>query len=467
MREWWRRRTLRFRLAIWYALGGALLLSGFSATLYLYVANVIARPLDHELRRDVEAVRERLTTEPDGGLRWDGEPWAGERPAAADQPWFEVWSAAGQLIGRTWSLDARTLDRLPAAPVAGRETLSIYSVRDDTRLRVLTTPLRPGEAAGPMLRVMRIHEPAGEALGALRWIIVIALPVVITLLVAGGWLITRHWLWPLHAMVAEAEQITADDLGRRLTVANPHDELGRLGGVFNRTLSRLEDSFQALDRFVADASHELRTPLTTLRSVGEVGLRRGRTAEEYREIIGSMLEEAQRLRLLIDRLLELANVEGGARTVHREEVRLDEFVAACAAEVGILAEAKNQRIELAVVPCRTRTDPVLVRQALQNLIENAIKYSPLGGTIRVGVEARAGWLEVTVADQGPGIAPAHAARIADRFFRVDDSRVRGRGGFGLGLAITKAYMHALGGTLDYAPAPGGGSVFRLRLPAEG
>src|SRR5688572_25136877 len=138
-----------------------------------------------------------------------------------------------------------------------------------------------------MVRVMSIHEPAGNALGALLLIIAVALPVVVMLLVFVGFTFTRRWLKPLDQMVVEAHRITAHDLNRRLPVVNQHDELGRLAAVFNVTLARLEDSFSALDRFVSDASHELLTPLTTLRSVGEVGLLGVRSPEEYREIIAS------------------------------------------------------------------------------------------------------------------------------------------------------------------------------------
>jgi heavy metal sensor kinase len=294
----------------------------------------------------------------------------------------------------------------------------------------------------------------------------VAAPVVIALLVFGGYALTRRWLKPLDLMVAEANRITADDLGRRLPVVNPHDELGRLAGVFNVTLDRLEASFVALDRFVADASHELRTPLTTLRSVGEVGLRRSRTVEEYREIIGSMLEEAQRLQLLTQRLLELASTEGGAPTTDRTRIRLDEYVAACVGELGILAENKNQRLVVETVECAVTTDGVLLRQALQNLVDNAIKYSPEGSTIRIGVRVTAGGCCVEVADEGPGISPENRTQLMARFFRPDSGRGRGRGGFGLGLALTKAYMRVLGGAVDYEARPAGGSVFRLTLPKE-
>jgi signal transduction histidine kinase len=306
-----------------------------------------------------------------------------------------------------------------------------------------------------------------DGLGALRLIIVVALPVVIVLLVVGGYALTRRWLKPLDLMVAEANRITADDLGRRLPVVNRHDELGRLAGVFNVTLDRLEGSFVALDRFVADASHELRTPLTTLRSVGEVGLRRSRTTEEYREIIGSMLEEAQRLQLLTQRLLELASMQGGASAVQRAPMRVDEFVRVCVGELGILAENKNQRIVLETVACAANTDPVLLRQAVQNLVDNAIKYSPDGSTIRVGVRVAAGGeCCVEVTDEGPGIGAEFRAQLMARFYRPDSGRGRGRGGFGLGLALTKAYLRLLGGTVEFEPAPGGGSTFRLTWPSQ-
>jgi signal transduction histidine kinase len=178
-----------------------------------------------------------------------------------------------------------------------------------------------------------------------------------------------------------------------------------------------------------------------------------------------MLEEAQRLQQLVERLLELASAEGGAKIVQRERLRLDHFVTACVGEIGILAEHKNQQIAVAVVECSVQSDPVLLRQALQNLIDNAMKYSPVGATIRVVVETRDGFCRISVTDEGPGIPAEHLARIANRFYRVEDSRARGRGGFGLGLAITKAYMSVLGGRLECVPARPQGCCFSLVLPA--
>jgi heavy metal sensor kinase len=313
-----------------------------------------------------------------------------------------------------------------------------------------------------MLRVMRVHKPAADALSALSLILATSLPVVVALLVLVGYLLTRHWLRPLHDMVAEAERIGAHDLGRRLPVQNPHDELGRLAVVFNGTLDRLEESFATLDRFSADASHELRTPLTTLRSVGEVALQRGRSAEEYREVVGSMLEEAQRLQTLVDRLLQLARATGGAPDVRREPTRLDHIVAECVAELGVLAEERGQHLALDIDECSASTDPVLFRQVLQNLVDNAIKFSPPGSTIGVAARETPDHCEVSVSDEGPGIPPELRRRVTERFFRVDTARAAG--GFGLGLAIAKAYLTALGGRLDHETRHPRGSVFRVVLP---
>lgn len=469
LRQWWAHQTIRFRLALWYAVGGSLLLAGFTATLYSYVSVRMARPLDHQLRGDLALVERHLSVRADGALLWRGDVIPEPAPWMADHPWFEVWDENGKLVRRIWPFTENRAVLLPGAPsrTVGAGAISVFYVAPDLRLRALSVPfVVPDREQKWMLRLMRVHQPHADALGALKLIIFVALPVVVALLVLGGYYFTRRWLLPLDRMAAEANRITADDLSRRLPVVNRHDELGRLATVFNVTLDRLQASFDALDRFVADASHELRTPLTTLRSVGEVGLRRGRTVEEYREIIGSMLEEAQRLQLLIQRLLELASTEGGGPVVHRIPVRIDECAAACVNELGILAESKRQQISLTGPACTVQTDPVLFRQALQNLLDNAIKYSPDGSTIQVSITDEGGTVVVSVQDNGPGISPENRANLMERFFRPDRARGRSSGGFGLGLSITKAYMRVLNGSLLHEPGTPGGSIFRLVLPKD-
>lgn len=464
---WWARLTLRSRLALWYAAGGTALVSLFAATLYAFVAVRLARPLDHQLREDLAAVERSLQVTATGGPRWRGTPLRRLNAESTEHPWFELWDERGNLVVRRWPFPANRNLQLPGAPnrLAPPGTISVFSVASDLRLRSLTIPFPVQGGQGYwMLRLIRVHQPHADALPDLQLIIFATLPVVVAMLVAGGYFFTRRWLLPLDRMAAEAQRISAEDLRRRLPVANPHDELGRLAGVFNVTLDRLQNSFEALDRFVADASHELRTPLTTLRSVGEVGLRRGRSEEEYRDIIASMLEEAQRLQQLVERLLQLASAEGRGEALHPAPVMLDELLGACAQELGILAEQKNQRLVVADAGLRLQTDPVILRQALQNLIDNAIKYGPPDSEVRVSSRAAPSGVLIEVADEGPGISAEDRTHLTGRFFRTDRARGRASGGFGLGLAITKAYLRALGGSLEHEPRTPRGSIFRLRLP---
>lgn len=462
---WWERRSLRFRLALWYALGGTVLLAAFSVTVYLYVSVWMARPLDQDLRRDLRRIEQQLSVTRDGRVLWNGQEMPAHAAWPTQSPWFELWDDHDRLVERMWPFTDNRVQVMPTAPARGRETLSVFNVAQDLRLRVLSVPYDvPGQDPDWMIRVMRVHEPVADALHALRLIMLVALPIVIALLVVGGYVVTRRWLAPLDAMVDEASRITAETFDRRLPVLNPHDELGRLASVFNITLDRLAGSYTALNRFVADASHELRTPLTTLRSVGEIGLRRTRSVEGYRDIIGSMLEETQRLQLLVQRLLQLATAEGGAARLQRTTVRLDELVSSCASELAILAETKSQQLTVEANAVTALTDPVLLRQALQNLIDNAIKHSPAAAIIRVGVRPTAGGIDLTVEDNGPGIREEYRGFLAERFYRPDPGRDRGKGGFGLGLSLAKAYMALLGGTLEFAAAEPHGSIFTLHLP---
>lgn len=463
---WWSRLTVRSRLALWYAVGGTGLVALFSATLYTFVAVRLARPLDHQLRQDLAAVERSLQAAEGPSLRWQGQELTRGPVDVTEHPWFELWDDRGGLVVRRWPLsENRNLQLPPPNRLAAPGTISVFPVAPDLRLRTLTVPFTVPGAPGPwLLRLIRVHQPHADALPDLQLIIIAALPVVVALLVAGGYFFTRRWLLPLDRMADEAQRISAEDLGRRLPVANPHDELGRLAGVFNVTLDRLQNSFEALDRFVADASHELRTPLTTLRSVGEVGLRRGRSEEEYRDIIASMLEEAQRLQQLVQRLLQLASAEGRGEALHPAPVALDELLGACAQELGILAEQKDQRLVVVGAGLELRTDPVILRQALQNLIDNAIKYGPPDSEVRVCSRKAPGSVVIEVADEGPGISQEDRQHLMGRFYRTDRARARASGGFGLGLAITKAYLRALGGRLEHEPRSPRGSIFRLQLP---
>jgi len=303
-----------------------------------------------------------------------------------------------------------------------------------------------------------------QQLDEILLVLALGLPVVVALAGAGGYLMARRALAPIDQLAAASRRITADRLHERLTVPNAHDEIGRLAAVVNETFGRLESSFDQLRRFTADASHELRTPLSVIRGIGELGLRETRTPAEYKEAMGSMLEEVDRLTRLVDTLLQLSRGDAGMLRLSRDVVDLADLAREVAASLNLLAEERRQRLDVAAAASvGVLADRCVLRDAVTNLVDNAIKYSPAGSTIRIHVDGGPERATLTVADEGAGIAPEHRDRIFDRFYRIDEARSREMGGAGLGLAIAKWAVEANGGKIALEPAVIG-SVFRISLP---
>jgi signal transduction histidine kinase len=263
-------------------------------------------------------------------------------------------------------------------------------------------------------------------------------------------------------MSERARSITAARLSDRLPVHNPDDEMGRLATVFNETLGRLERSFEQMRQFTADVSHELRTPLTSIRSVGEVGLREHRDEAAYRGIIGSMLEEVDRLASLVDRLLTLSRAETGQARVSAAVFDLRGLADEVATHLGVLAEEKNQAILVEGAAPDAHADRLGIRQAVINLVDNAIKFSRQGGRIGIRVGETADAVTLDVIDSGAGIDAAARDRIFDRFFRAPQGA--GETGAGLGLSIAKGAVEANGGRLTLVSSGEHGSTFRITLP---
>jgi len=218
-------------------------------------------------------------------------------------------------------------------------------------------------------------------------------------------------------------------------------------------------------RFTADVSHELRTPLTAIRSVGEVGLRGGSRAEgDYRAIIGSMLEEVDRLAGLVDRLLTLSRAETGDAKLSIEPIALKELAESVVGDLAVLAEEKSQQVVVeAHGSPRAVGDRMMVRQALINLVDNAIKFAPAASAIVIRVADTADHAVVDVIDRGPGVPAAARDRIFDRFFRAN-SAPADVAGTGLGLSIAKSAVETVSGTLTLEHSDPGGSTFRITLP---
>ncbi len=441
MRLLFRPRSVRMRLTLWYAgaLGVALL--AYALFVYLLLWRMLTLDLDRQLEQDIKLTEGMLEMEK-GHLVWE-------------------------------DVHLESDEEIPGVDVEAPDGTRLYRSPRYKRIHNADhrSMKREGfiEGVGPVtIEAFRRLEPLRDEQRFLAVVLVLGIPLAVVLAAAGGYVLARRALAPVDRMAGQAQMITAERLSERLPVENPDDELGRLANVFNAMFARLERSFEELRRFTADASHELRTPLTALRSVGEVGLSEPRNVEDYREIVGSMLEEADRLTRLVESLLTLSRADGNRIQLRREETDLKALAGQVMHHLEILAEEKKQTLRLDApeekVPIHV--DPMVLRQAFTNLVDNAIKYSPPGSSIRIAVIQKVDRVLFEVHDQGPGVSPEHAHRIFDRFYRVDKARAREMGGVGLGLAIARWAVESHGGSITVESEPGKGSVFRIALPRQ-
>jgi len=450
-------RSVRVRLTLSFIGVMLVVLGVYAAAVYTFIRGNSSESLDERLHDDFDWASDMLAQRPDGSIA----PY--EETGEGDSPWLQVYSIDGDLLYET--PEARRNPVPESDKLAAKADERIVTAPGVTPpYRVMSGGARIG-GKPVIVQVARSEGSIMQDLHQLLYILLLGMPIAVVVAGLGGYVLARRALAPVDRMAERARLINAERLNDRLPVDNPDDELGRLATVFNETLTRLESSFEQMRRFTADASHELRTPLTAIRSVGEVGLRGRRDEAAYREIIGSMLEEVDRLALLVDRLLTLSRADTGQTKLSIDIVDLSELAEEVAEQLGVLAEEKDQsiRVRFDIVP-RWIGDRVVLRQALLNLVDNAIKYSPVGGEIEIRVAQTAEAILIDVTDTGPGIPVDLQSRIFDRFYRLDKARSRDNGGTGLGLAIAKWAVEVNGGRLTLEPTNASGSRFRITLP---
>jgi heavy metal sensor kinase len=455
----WAAASIRARLTGWYAVVLTVMMMVYATATFIAVRHEFLEQLDERLHDDFEGAEGRLTRTGDGRVAWT--PDAHQDAHDDEARVYEVWSATGEQIHRSGAATA-----LP--PVALAATSSSYRyetvVANGERWRTLAAPVTIGGHT-VVLRVSRSEERVREELSEVLVVLIFGLPLVVALAGIGGYLLARRALAPIDHLASEARRITADRLHERLKVPNDRDEIGRLTGVINETFARLESSFDQLRRFTADSSHELRTPLAVVRGIGEAAVAERRTSAEYEEAIGSMLEEVDRMSNLVDTLLRLSHGDAGTIRLSRDSLDLGELARDVASSLSVLAEERNQKLAFEITSgVIVSVDRLVLREAVANVLDNAIKYSPDGATIAIRVERIGNQGLLAVGDEGPGIPPEHRERIFHRFFRVDEARSRERGGTGLGLAIAKWAVDIHNGQIAVHERPRGGSEFQIRLP---
>jgi heavy metal sensor kinase len=293
----------------------------------------------------------------------------------------------------------------------------------------------------------------------------LGLPIAVLAAVGGGFVLVRRSLAPVARMTATAEAITQHNLSERLPVLRSGDELERLSLSLNRMISRLEDALHGSKQFVADASHELRTPLTVMRGELENLAQDAQLTLETREALGSVLEEVGRLIGIVEGLFALSRLDAGEVPAPYQTVDLGELASTTAGQMSLLAEDKNVHITCsAQAGVSVEGDPARLKQVIVNLLDNAIKYTPAGGRVRLSVTHSGADALLEVSDDGIGIPEEALAHVFKRFYRVDGSRSREQGGAGLGLSIVESICSAHGARVEVSSTPGQGSTFRVRAP---
>jgi heavy metal sensor kinase len=296
----------------------------------------------------------------------------------------------------------------------------------------------------------------------LRWLLVGCGGAVMVLGLAGGWWFSTRAMRPLENISSAADKIATGDLSQRISVADTDNELGKLAAVLNSTFARLEAAFGQQRQFTSDAAHELRTPVSVVLTQIQTALNRERSAPEYRQTLETCQRATQRMRKLIESLLDLAHFDAGQERLKRLPFDLSQTARECAEMIRPLAEARGIKVVLEMPSLECVGDSERISRVITNLLANAVDHNHVGGEIRVRGECWNGAACLTVSDTGQGIPAEDLPHLFKRFYRADKARSAGHAG--LGLAISKAIIEAHGGSISVSSEVGSGTAFRIELP---
>ena len=476
-------RTIRSRLAWSFAIAATLTVAVFSVALFFQLRMPDAGDLRHRVRVEAEYA-----------VRWleSSHDVLGALVVGSDRPTLDPATSAylegarGLLI--VTSTRGEVLFLSPAARELGYEALQRLTgqlspppaAASEGRLELggsqgavhyIVLPVDAGDEIGGVLAAAPIGAPAPPLFDAPSFVraMLVVSPLILLLALGLGYWLAGRALAPVQGLMDEVEAITdGRSLHRRLAVPLAADEVARLASTLNRMLARLEQSFGSLHRFTADASHELKTPLMVLRAGVERSLTDPATPPDVLQTLDETLEQINWMTEMVESLLTLARADEGRAPLTLEEHDLRPVLADVAETAEMLGEQQGVTVtsEVPEVPVSLPVDPHRIREMLLNLVTNAIKYTPSGGSVALALREEAGTVAITVRDTGIGIAPGDLPHIFDRFWRADPARSRtgDRPGVGLGLAITKWIAEAHGGAINVQSRPGRGTTFTVLLP---
>ncbi len=461
-------RSLRFRITAWYAglLAGTLIVFGVSVYLGL------ERYLDWTLQRTLVSECRTIGTELLSQLPVKDNAWLATEINEAYAP--EVNSRFIRVVHQ--GLGVVYLSAAPKDGTFDPSRIPLPSDQEEdgprkllfgagNRLLIHSMTLKAADGSRFLVESGAPYNQIEVVLHGLLLTLAIYMPFVVSLAVAGGYWLMRRSLRPVDEITKRAEGITSTNLSERLPVIRTGDELERLSISLNRMIERLDDAFQHINRFSADASHELRTPLTVLQLELEGIAQNHRWDASLRDQIGGALEETHRMSRIVESLLAISRLDAGEAKMDKTRLDLGELVASTADEMRLLAEEKSIGLRTHVATgIQVEGDRTRLQQVIVNLIDNAIKYTQQGGKVEISVGGEGNTAVLEVSDNGPGI-PSHALpHVFERFYRTDKARSRASGGAGLGLSIVKAICAAHNAEVKVSSQEGRGSRFRVELP---
>jgi two-component system, OmpR family, sensor kinase len=379
----------------------------------------------------------------------------------------QITDLDGRVVARGATLGTARLPTPPALLARVRDGETVFATVADfgeEPVRMVSLPVTVGPARYAVQVAMSLDD-ADAVLRAGRWLFLSMSLAILAGIGLTSALLARQALRPIDRVVTRARRIGEANLAERLPHPGTRDEIGRLVETLNDMLRRLERSFEVQRQFTADASHELRSPLSRLRAELEVTLRRPRAASDYEDALRSCLDEVERVQGLIEELLVLARIDARQEPEPAEPISVGHIIEAAAAAVR--PKAAHRGVVLSVEPSPellVNAAPIAAQVALANILDNAVKFSPTGGEVRVVVTAERDEAVITVSDAGPGVEPQEVPRLFQRFYRGQASRGTDIPGVGLGLAIAQALVERQGGRVSVEAPATKGATFSVRLP---
>ena len=463
-------RTLAFRLTAWYVLAGLALVVFTSASLYFVLVTELKKSTDLFLADKIHVLRTMLRERPDD---WDGLREEIELESAArryQQFYIRLLDERNvPLLTTPGMAEQLDLSQLTAQTQSRPERAESMKGRNGGLFFVMSAAATIGSSAQTDTVQIAIDVSNQEVLLARYryrfWLVLLGTLAIFPLV---GYQIARRGIRPVREMARTTRHISSTNLRERIQPEGYPSELASLAATFNKMLDGLEESFERISRFSADIAHDLRTPVNNIRGEAEVALARARTVDEYREVLGSCLEEAVRLSDLIGDLLFLARAESPLAHLHRESVNVGELLSGIREYYE--APAADRGVSLSAVvpnePVIAQLDRTLLQRAVGNLVSNALAHTPPGKSVVLGASVEPAAVRIDVSDAGVGIPPGALPRVFDRFFRVDESRSQASGGTGLGLAIVQSIMLLHGGNVEIVSKVGQGTQVTLRVPVS-